>query len=187
MPNALRLSDFHRSRARFVIRQGKTGKHQFVLLIDEVLLRPLLHFTKYAPSQNYFLFSLSSSSLASSFHSTLRLFHLDKVGYTVHSLLHGDATWEWLNGQLLEDIMPKRQWSFDKSCKYSFNAEKTLQVRSSLPTVFNTILHKFTSYWCATAVVVRAERPCACHWPDPFPFPTNQSWFQASKQACFSG
>lgn len=48
-PGDPRLSDFHNSRAGCVVRHGKTGQNQFVLLSDEVLLRRLRRFAHSLP------------------------------------------------------------------------------------------------------------------------------------------
>lgn len=106
-PGDFRLSDFHSSRAGCVGRHAKTGKNQFIPLTDDTLLRRLRRFSNSLPHHTPDLFSISYSSLTSTFKEVLHHFHLGKVGYTLHSLRHGGATYQWLNGSPFEDVMLK--------------------------------------------------------------------------------
>lgn len=150
-----------------MVRHVKTGRNQFVPLTDEVLLRRLRRFTSSLLPYCDFLFSLTYASFTSTFHDALRFFHLEDVGYTLHSLRHGGATWEWLNGRLLEYVMLKGRWSSKKSFKHYINAQKALLVRSSLPIVSDPLLRRFASRCRDTAVVEGVERPRARRSPDP--------------------
>lgn len=85
-------ADFHNARAGCVVRHAKIGRNQFIHLSDLTLLRRLLCFSNSLPSSSTSLFSISYASLTMSFNEVFQFFHLGRLGYTLHSLRHGGAT-----------------------------------------------------------------------------------------------
>lgn len=162
-PGDPRLSDFRSTRAGCIVRHAKTGKNQFVSILDIVLLRRLKRFVLSHPHRHGSLFCLSYALLMAVFKTSLEHFHLHNTGYTLHSLRHGGATFDWLNGNRLEDVMLKGRWSSEKSCKHYLNAGKALLVRTSLPSRSALKIKTFASRRRATAVEERVERARALH------------------------
>lgn len=157
--NDPRLSDFLSSRAGCVVRNAKTGKNQCIPLSEQTLLRRLQRFVLSKPPLTASLFQLSYADLSAYFHDALSHLKLTTQGYSLHSLRHGGATFEWLNNSTLKDVMMKGRLESESSCKRYLNAGRAILVRTTLSHCSSALIHQLAPRWRATAEVVGAEQP----------------------------
>lgn len=121
-----RLSEIQTpSRAVAVIQNAKTGLNQFVSIEDSGRLTNLKHWIRWKGDLESSdpLFSLSSSQLNRRFRAVLENVHLGEVGYTLHSLMHGGDTHDFLAGRSIQDIMIRGRCQSERSLKLSQHAE----------------------------------------------------------------
>ena len=104
----------------------KRGRNQSVLFDDPVLTHFMTSLLRHTPEdQPFFTFSLYR------FQTTMDAAHRDlgvDFRVTSHSLRHGGATHEYLNGVPFEDIRVRGRWKSAASCENYIQASRTLML-----------------------------------------------------------
>lgn len=112
----------------------KTGRHQFVVITDvsvQRLLTMLLQQARAEGRQTLFPFDVCKfRSLFTGACSVLGLAHLR---FTPHSLRHGGATHDFLQGVPFEDIMLRGRWKSSDSARTYIQAGRALLSLQRLP------------------------------------------------------
>lgn len=110
--NDLRLAYFESpARAGCAIRQAKTGRGQVFLLRDSEIIERLKHCissmaSRHAPVS---LFASSSAPLQRRAFYALNILGVGQLGYTLHSLRHGVATYDRIKGMSFAYVMQERR------------------------------------------------------------------------------
>ena len=81
------------------------------------------------------------------FSRTTRALDLLDIGYTLHSLRHGGATFEWLERNSFDDIMLKGRWRSKASCRHYLNAGKVLLISTQFSASALELIRTHAAWW----------------------------------------
>jgi len=110
----------------------KTGRNQFVTIRD-VLVRDLLRrlVQDKAPADR--IFNLNYNTYRRQFNDSLARLGINNLGFVLHSLRHGGATFDFLQNRDLHYIFHRGRWLQFNSARRYIEAGAALLARLSLP------------------------------------------------------
>jgi integrase len=127
----LGLDDKHEDRVHIHLRQTKTGKNKGVEVRDphiRLLLCELRRRCHYGDR----LFEWSRETHLKWFHKACKGLLLTDH-YVHHSLRHGGATRDYLNGMPIADVMVRGRWAAHKSAVHYIQSGRQLMMLQSIP------------------------------------------------------
>jgi hypothetical protein len=121
----------HDNRIHIHLRRTKTGSHKGVEVRDGQVKALLLLLLKYSkPGQR--LFPWHRSTHLKWFHKCCTSLQLSS-DYVHHSLRHGGATRDYLNGMPIADVMVRGRWAATKSAIHYIQQGRQLMMLQSIP------------------------------------------------------
>jgi hypothetical protein len=111
----------------------KTGDNQWVTVrspIVATLMRQQLK--RVGPGRKTKLFAVTTATYRNWFKSCCSWLDLDS-GYVPHSLRHGGATHDHLQGKPLEEVLQRGRWASTKSARHYVQAGRALLLSTSVP------------------------------------------------------
>jgi integrase len=120
-------------RAALRLRSTKTGPEQWAEIRDETVTSLLQILADSTPAGGL-LFPFSTSSFRYYFKRACTGLGL-KANYVPHSLRHGGATRDFLNGVTLEEILRRGRWASTKSARHYIQAGRAILLSVEVPSV----------------------------------------------------
>jgi Phage integrase family len=124
-------------RMHIHLRRTKTGRHQGVEVRDQQvmqLVQWLLARTKHGQR----VFNYHASTYRRWFHRACAALSLSP-DYVPHSLRHGGATRDYLNGVPIADVMVRGRWAATKSATHYIQQGRQLMMLQSVPSYVDAI------------------------------------------------
>jgi integrase len=118
-PQDARMGSAHR-HTLLRLRVTKTGKEQSVTVRDPAVVALLHIWVAHVSREGHgrpdgFLFQFTAEHFRRHMHRAAEVLGVGHVGYVVHSLRHGGATRDHMEGMLLADVMARGRWAAHKS------------------------------------------------------------------------
>jgi integrase len=114
----------------------KTGPNKFVKLLDPAVEKLLIRAVHGLPP-NSFVFPSNSTARADSFRRCLkdscRALSVEGLGFVPHSLRHGGATFMYINGHSIDEILLRGRWKNTDSARHYIQAGRALLLATKLP------------------------------------------------------
>lgn len=155
LPGDVRLSHWGQTSSGGIrLVDTKTGPEQFVTLSDPVLslLLPTYISSRLTQvGQSGRLFPVSYEQLRRLFHAALGWLSLD-VPFTLHSIRHGGATHDSLQGMPVSEIVKRGRWTDPRSASTYLQTGRALFLSVSIP---RSTLHRLDVYHRATERLVQ--------------------------------
>lgn len=155
----LRIDEVHRLRVRHVlldnacgedtnlagfrVKKAKTGREQFASIQDTRIVRIIRRYLKHVrkqlgPAQDREvnrskLFPLSKKELRGALHEALQAVGITAKGVVFHSLRHGAATQDTIDGVSITEVMRRGRWVSSKSAQNYIKQCKTMGLKQVLP------------------------------------------------------
>ena len=124
----------------FRIKRAKTGDEQFAPIHDPQIARVLRRYVKFrektagvGATANEVLFPVTAKRLRQALEQALEALDIKIPGLVFHSLRHGAATQDTLDGLPLEEVMARGRWASSKSAKIYIKQTKALAMKTVLP------------------------------------------------------
>lgn len=120
-------------RVHIHLRTTKTGAHKGVEVHDhDVKILLLLLLAHHQHKSGVRLFAWHRSTHLRWFHQACAALQLSS-DYVHHSLRHGGATRDYLNGMRIEDVMVRGRWAASKSAVHYIQQGRQLMMLQSMP------------------------------------------------------
>ena len=143
----LSVRDVHSFRDRTALRLAstKTGTNQSVIVRDLHTLSVLLAYKAHRITVVGVvgsLFGLSADRYRHVFHRVCSVLQLSSVHFTPHSLRHGAATRDYLEGVLsIDDILFRGRWANTKSARIYVQSSRALLIQMDIPSYAAQLAH----------------------------------------------
>ena len=124
-------------RVHIHLRNTKTGAHKGVEVRDGQV-KQLLLLLKKQHKRGQRLFGWSRSTHLKWFHAACAALRLSP-DYVHHSLRHGGATRDYLNGMRIEDVMVRGRWAANKSAVHYIQQGRQLMMLRAVPSFVDWI------------------------------------------------
>jgi hypothetical protein len=125
------------------LRKCKTGKNQWVTVKRPVVQR-LLRSLMASRSPSDLVFGFDSPRFLARFKAACRILGLS-ADYVVHSLRHGGATADFLEGISVEDILLRGRWASTKSARIYIQSGRALLLAQQIPPKVERLIPVVTS------------------------------------------
>jgi len=119
------------------IRKSKTGIWQGVEIMDHTVKYLVRRLIDMSHGSSSLLFPFADWSFRNQIDRACRAMHLPH--YVPHSVRHGGATHDFINGMKVEDVMARGRWAVTKSARRYIQQSRQVMMMMDIPA------------WCADA------------------------------------